>query len=246
MPGVFELIDPKLTGATTTPLPGPSEFGRGLRAGGNSALGALNNVAGAVANEFGASDFAQGRYAAADQNAADAAAIAPRVGSLRDVHSLRDFGDYAAGLAGGMVPVGVPALAATALTGGGAIPAMLAGAGVMAPIEIGDVVGRQRAEGRPVSLRDAALAGGASALALNALPGLARASLAGRLRVPGGALATIPEQAILAGSGETLKQVGVNPDDIHLDPTAIGDAAAAGGLMGVPLAWRRWATAGRP
>lgn len=233
MAGVFDLINP--AALTETPTVPPSEFTKGLRSGGSGAMSALNNLGGAVGEALGASDFARDRYAAADVHAADAAAAAPRVSSFRDVRGLRDAGDYVAGLAGGMVPVGVPALAATALTGGGAIPAIAAGTAVMAPVEVGDVVGRQRAAGRPVSLRDAGLAGGASAVIQNVLPGVARGALSGAARIPGGSLAAIPEQAALAAGGEGIKQVGGNPD-APLDFTQIGDAAAAGGVMGVPIA----------
>lgn len=212
------------------------EFVKGMRSGGNAAMGSLNNLAGAVGQKVGASDFAAGRYQAADQYTQDAAAAAPRVASMRDVHGVGDFVDWGKGLAGGMVPVGGAALGAALLTGGGAVPAMLAGAGVMAPVEAGDIVGRMREQGQPVDLTRAVVGGVGSAALQNVLPGVARARLGGMAgRIPGGALAAIPEQAGLAAGSEAGKQVAANPA-APLDTHQIGDAAAGGAVMGVPIA----------
>ena len=218
------------------PLPQGSEFVKGMRSSGNAAMGSLNNLAGAVGQKLGAEEFATGRFAAADQHMQDAAASAPRVTSMRDVHSVGDFGDFAAGVAGGIVPVGAAALGAGLLTGGGAVPAIAAGTAVMAPVDAGDIVGRMRQQGRPVDLPAAALGGTASAALQNVLPGLARARLGGRAgQLPGGPLAAIPEQALLAGGAEAGKQVVANPS-APLEMQHIGDAAAGGALFGVPIA----------
>lgn len=230
-------LDPRLAEANTPAPPPEGEFSKGLRSGGLSMLGQGNTLAAEVAKRFNANDFAQGRQAAANDYMLRAAEAAPRVGTYRDVHNLRDAGDYLAGMAGGMVPMAVPAVGAGLLTGGGAVPAMLAGAGVMAPFETGDVLQRQQAAGQPTSLRDAALSGGASALLQNVVPGLARAKLAGA----GGAASrgvlkevgyTVPEQALASGAGEAAKQVGAGQE---LDPAAVADATVAGGVMGVPF-----------
>ena len=82
------------------------EFTKGMRSGGNAAMASLNNLAGAVGQKVGADDFAAGRFQTADSYQQDAAASAPRVASMRDIHGVGDAWDYAKGLAGGMVPVG--------------------------------------------------------------------------------------------------------------------------------------------
>ena len=113
---------------------GDGEFVKGMRSGGYGALASLNNLAGG-ATQNAAPEFSQGRLRAADEYAEQAQATAPRVTSMRQAWdgNLQDKVDYAAGLAGGMVPVGVPAIAAGLMTGG-AGAAMLAGTGVMAPV----------------------------------------------------------------------------------------------------------------
>lgn len=218
------------------PLPQDGEFTKGMRSGGNAALASLNNLAGAVGQKVGAPDFAAGRFSTADQYSADAAAAAPRVTSMRDVGSFGDALDYAKGLAGGMVPVGAAALGAGLLTGGGALPAIAAGTGVMAPVEAGDIVGRMREQGQPIDLTRAVVGGTASAALQNVLPGVARARLGGTAgRLPGGALANIPEQAALAAGGEAGKQYAANAQ-APLEGGQIFDAAAGGAVMGVPIA----------
>ena len=218
------------------PLPRDSEFVKGMRSGGNAAMGSLNNLAGAVGQKLGAEEFATGRFSAADQYNADAAATAPRVASWRDVNGVGDFVDYAKGLAGGIVPVGSAALGATLLTGGGAIPAIAAGTAATALFETGDVVGRMRERGQPIDLTRAAVGGVGSAALQNVLPGVARARLGGTVgRLPGGALASIPEQAALAGAGELGKQQAAAPNEA-LDWAQAGEAAAAGAVMGAPIA----------
>ena len=227
-------LDPRVVEANAVQPEPEGEFSKGLRAGGLSMMGQGNTLAAEVAKRFNANDFAQGRQAAANDYMLRAAEAAPRVGTYRDVHSLRDAGDYVAGMAGSMIPMAVPAVGAGLLTGGGAVPAMLAGAGVMAPFETGDVLQRQQAEGKPTNLRDAMLSGGASALAQNVVPGMARAKLAsgaGRGMLKEVAY-TVPEQALASGAGEAVKQAGAGQ---KFDPAAVTDATVAGGVMGVPF-----------
>lgn len=227
-----------------------SEFTQGMRSGTLSMRSSLNNALGAVGNAVGATDFAAGRYTAADELATRASNAAPRVASWRDVNSLSDAGDYAAGVLGGLVPsaaVGVGAgLAAPASLGlAGAV-----GAGALAytPFETGDVVGRMRDSGQEVDLTQAALAGGGSALAQSLLPGLVAGKLAGRVGAgPGAAPVTLGSAgrsmvggAALEGGaeagGEGIKQLGSGKTLDTLDTEALGDAAVAGAVGGSALA----------
>jgi hypothetical protein len=195
-------------------------FGAGLRSGGLAAGGQLATLGGSVLDS--PELLATGR-----RLRGEAAAAAPVVGSLRDVHSLGDFGHYAAGLAGGMVPTAGAALGAGLLTRDPR-KATLAGTAALSPLEVGDVLQRQEEAGQPLDLRTAVPAGVASAAVQNVLPGAARAA-----KIPGGALAAIPEQAALAGGSEAIKQQGAGQ---QLDPEAIKEAAAGGAVMGAPVA----------
>src|SRR5574337_1231957 len=94
----------------------------------------------------------------------------------------------------------------------------------------GGVIGRQREAGRPVSLRDALVSGTASAALQNVVPGLARA-----VKIPGGALAAFPEQAVLQAGAEGVRQQGVEPGAAP-DWGQIGEAAAEGAALATPFA----------
>jgi hypothetical protein len=209
----------------------PEAFGKGLRSGTLQAGSMLANTAGAVGQKFGAQDFAQGAFSKADQLKAEAAEAAPSVGSYTQVHGLRDALNYGAGVVGGSLPVAGAGLAATAATDGAAIPAILAGAAATTPFEMGDVIGRQRAAGQDVDLGQAALAGGASALAQNVIPGLGRAKLAGKV-ARSSALATIPEQAVAGTAGEAAKEAATT----GIDPEQLKEAAAGGAVGALPFA----------
>ena len=77
-----------------------SQFGRGMRSGTLSLRAGANNFSGAVADRLGFKDFAQGEFAEADDLSLRAQQAAPRVSSVRDISSLRDFGDWGAGVVG--------------------------------------------------------------------------------------------------------------------------------------------------
>lgn len=210
------------------------QFSRGLRSGAYSAAGQLNTLAGETAQRLGATDFAQGRFSAAKDYMAQAAEAAPRVGSMRDIHGVRDAIDYGAGLFGQAVPMVAGGVAATALTRGRAIPGILANTALMAPMEAGDVLQRQAAEGQPTNLRNALGAGVLSAAGQAVIPGMAGARMTGKMASRGmGELATIPEQALAGGAAEALKQ-GVAGQ--NFDPMAVADATAGGAVVGAPFA----------
>lgn len=213
-----------------------SQFSRGLRSGGLGMMGQLNTLAGEVGQRLGATGFAADRLAAANDYAQQAQEAAPRVTRFRDATtSLRDAGDYLAGLAGGAVPAVLPAVAAGMLTRNPMAGAALAG-GALAPFEVGDVLQRQRAEGQPTDLRSAALAGGASALAQGLVPGMMRGRLAGAVPVRGGiareAVTEATENALANVAGEGIKQVGAGQ---AADPEALLEAGASGAVIGAPL-----------
>lgn len=226
-----------LAPADTTPVADTlgESFGKGLRSGAYGALGQLNALAGAAGQALGADEFAQGRFGAMRDYQQQAAEAAPQVASLRDVHGAGDALRWGAGLAGQAAPIAAGAIGATALTGGGAVPAALAGTAVMAPLEVGDVVQRQIEQGKQASLRDAILPGLGSAALQGIVPGLGAAKAMGKVASRGALreLAAIPEQAALAGGGEAVKQLGSGQ---QLNPEAVGEAAAAGGVMGAPFA----------
>lgn len=217
------------------------EFTRGMRSGTLSLRAGANNFTGVVADRLGFKDFARGEFAEADDLSLRAQQAAPRVSSVRDISSLRDFGDWGAGVAGQLVPsaalgIGAGLLAPAAAGVGGA---MAAGTLAYAPSEIGEVIGRQRAAGQPTNLRDAALGGGASAALGAVVPGLVAGKLAGR------ALSTAPLTlargardvaggALLEGGteagGEVTKQYATDRT-LPTSDTLI-DAGAAGALGG--------------
>lgn len=225
-------LDPRITQAQ--PEPEEGQFSRGLR---SSTLGIgsqLNTLTGEVAQRLGATGFAADRAAAARDLSLRAAEAAPRVGSVRDVHSLRDAGDYLAGFVGSALPLMAGVGGATLLTRDPTKAALLAG-GAMAPLEMGDVLQRQQAAGQPTNLRDAALYGGASAAAQALVPGLVRARMSGALTPASraGHLAAIPENIALSAAGEGAKQVGAGQP---LDMGQMAEAGLAGGLIAAPLA----------
>lgn len=221
------------------------EFSKGIRSGALGMGAGVNNFLGGVGGAVGANDFATGRYAAADQYAQEAAAAAPRVNSIRDIHGLGDFGDYAAGQLGQLVPAAGLGVGATLLSGGAALPGMIAGTAAMAPLEIGDTIGRQRERGLPVNLGDAALSGVGSAALQSIVPGMVGAKLAGKAastapmtlrRAAGQVGADAGIQGAAGAGGEAAKQVGSGTDVRNLDTHALMDAGVgnvlAGGALG--------------
>lgn len=245
----LDLLDTKPTGPGGE---GPGEFSKGLRAGMLGAGSQLQSFGAGAAGAMGFDQFAASQHAAAQQLAEEAQRVGPRVGSFRDVGSLRDALDYGAGLAGQAVPsvgLGLGAGALTAATGGGAAAAMLAGGLAQAPLEIGDVIQRQqqdpaaRLRSAGENFGQAALIGGASSLAQGIVPGavggkLLGAGVRGAEKAAAGTLrAAILRDAAIEGlsegGGEALKQQAVTPGQLQWDP--IIDNAVGGALIGGPL-----------
>lgn len=216
-----------------------SQFARGLRSGALGAGSQLATLGGTIADRLGFDG--QPLIEKGQDLSLRAAEAAPRVSRFADVNSLRDFGDYAAGLAGQMVPVGAAALAGGALTRGGAFAKSVGAAVPMVPLETGDVLQRQAAEGQQSDLGSAALAGISSAALQGVAPGLAAAKLAGtagRLAARGGAAGTIAKNvggeaalnAATGAGGEAIKQSATGQDDAEaLREAALG--GAVGGAM---------------
>lgn len=254
-------LDSDITGTVT---PEPGEFVKGLRSGLGGAGSQLRSLAAGVGAAVGADQFAQEQNALARQQAEEAAAQGPRVQSYKEgFTSLRNAGDYVAGLAGQALPsvgLGVGAGAATALTGGGALAALGAGALVQAPFEVGDVLQRQqqdptaRARSPGENLRDAALTGGASAVGQALVPAALGGRLVGAgLRGAERAAATGIGRSVLRdaaiegaseGGGEAVKQQGVQmgaPVDWNqVAENAVGGAIVGGGLGGIGGAAERF------
>ena len=236
------------------PMPEQGEFSKGLRSGLGGAGSQLRSLAGGVGAAMGFDQFAAEQNQLARVQAEEAAAAGPRVSSYRDVKSLRDAGDYAAGLAGQALPsvgLGVGAGALTAMTGGGALPVLAAGAATQLPFEVGDVLHRQqqdptaRLRGAGENLRDAVLTGGASAVGQAIVP----AALGGRLVGKGvaGVLRAGEKEAVKTagtgitksmlrdgliegaseGAGEAVKQQGVQ-FGAPIDFSQVGEAAVGG------------------
>lgn len=222
-------LDPDITG---TEAPEMGEFSKGLRSGLYGAGSQLQSFAGGIGAAAGADEFAAGRNAEAAALQAEAQRYAPRVTSYKEgFSSLRNFGDYAAGLAGQAVPsvaAGVGAGALTAMTGGGALAALGAGALTQAPLEIGDVLQRQqldptaRTRGAGENLRDAVLTGGASALGQAIVPAALGGKLVGK-GVQGGLRALEREGIKEMGTGGITRAM--------LRDAAIEGASEAGGEL---------------
>jgi hypothetical protein len=230
---VMQEVAPQAAAATPTD---ESQFARGLRSGLHGAGSQLNTLAGAVAQEYGFTDAAAGRFGAAREGMDAAAAAAPRVSSFRDIGSLRDALDYGAGVLGQSVPSIGASLAAGYLTRGAAMPGVLAGQGAaLMPFETGDVLQRQQEGGQPLDLRSA----GATALGSSALqsivPGLALGKVAGKVGARGAAteLAKTPlEGGLTEAAGEAVKQVGSGQG---LDAGRLAEAGVGGAVGSAPF-----------
>lgn len=113
-----------------------SSFERGLRSSIPATRGSLNRLVGSMGESLGYTDFAAGRYKAAERDAAEAQAIGPTVRSFDDVHDLRSGGQWLAGMLGGSVPVAAAGLGA-ALTARTPLRAMIGGTAATTPFEAG-------------------------------------------------------------------------------------------------------------
>ena len=243
--------------AQQPPVDPESQFTRGARAGVYGMGSGLRNVAGLAGEAAGSQDFAQGQYAEAQRLAERAQATGPRIASYSDLEkqgmSLRNVGDYAAGVVGGVVPslalgLGAGLGARTALSG------LVRATAAYTPGETGDVVAKMRQDNHNAPLTQdqmiaAPLTGLASAATQSVVPAILGGKIAGRaapamLRTtPGQSLRQaaahnafeIPLEGAMEGSGELIKQYGANPN-APTDWTSIRDAAIAGTIGGAPMA----------
>lgn len=229
---------------------------RSLRGGFLGARSQISNLVAGGADALGLRDAAASGYARGQQLQAEAQLPenSPRISSfkaLRADPTLSNAGEYVGGLLGGSLPMSGMAVGAGLLTGGRAIPAMLAGGAALTPFNTGEVLGRMQTD--PEALRMGAgerlaRAGGAGVLSAageSIVPGMVAGKIA---RMAGGATArkslgqvaggwaesTAIESAAEAG-GETIKQLGTNfnkpLDTEQITEAAIG-GAVAGGAMG--------------
>jgi hypothetical protein len=226
-----------------------------------TAAGQLRALAGGVGEAVGATDFARDQYAKAAQAEQLAATQAPEVSDWRQVTDapdlstgLRRAGQYVAGLAGQSAPLvglGLGAGALTALTGGGALPALAAGTAAVAPFETGGALQRQQHDPAALAnnsagarLGTAALEGTGRALAMNAVPQLMGGKLLGKAvgaeTVPGILAEGVGGNALAGAAAEkisTTAEGSLNPNrDTSGDNTRMLDAAVAGGALGLPFA----------
>lgn len=225
--------------AATAPEGDTSAFSKGLRSGLFGAGSQLNAFLGSGAEALGLSDFAAGRYKASREYADQAAASAPPVHSMRDVHDLRSGYDYVTGTLGQAIPSVGLALGGAALM---RRAPLMGAAAATTPLEAGDIVMRQQND--PVSaaapagqrFASAASGGATSALGQSYLPSVVAGQVLGRtaaraaaggagdsLRRAGGAMAV----DVGAGAGgEAVKQASLRDTNVahDFDPTAILDA----------------------
>lgn len=222
-----------------------SQFSKGLRAG------AAGLTAGSFASEAlrkevaGDKEFADSRDRAL-QTVRDTRMYAPRVSSLRDVNSIGDAGDFAAGAIGQGAMSMVPTIAAAALTRGrGLAGKATAFGGAMVPayeMERGEAALNQYQdpEQMKASAQERDLAATAKGGINAALESIVPAGLGGSLlRKPAGSLlGHVGREAVTEGLTEGAQQlVGfgaqkyLDPNK-ELDPWDVVDAVAAGALTG--------------
>lgn len=222
-----------------------SQFSKGLRAG------AAGLTAGEFASEAlrkevaGDKEFADSRDRAL-QTVRDTRMYAPRVSSLRDVNSIGDAGDFAAGAIGQGAMSMAPTIAAAALTRGrGLAGKATAFGGAMVPayeMERGEAALNQYQypEQMKASAQERDLAATAKGGINAALESIVPAGLGGSLlRKPAGSLlGHIGREAVTEGLTEGAQQlVGygaqkyIDPNK-ELDPWDVADAVAAGALTG--------------
>lgn len=222
-----------------------NQFSKGLR------TGAAGLTAGEFASEAlrkevaGDKEFADSRDRAL-QTVRDTRMYAPRVSSLRDVNSIGDAGDFAAGAIGQGAMSMAPTIAAAALTRGrGLAGKATAFGGAMVPayeMERGEAALNQYQdpEQMKASAQERDLAATAKGGINAALESIVPAGLGGSLlRKPAGSLlGHIGREAVTEGLTEGAQQlVGygaqkyIDPNK-ELDPWDVADAVAAGALTG--------------
>jgi hypothetical protein len=222
-----------------------NQLAKGLR------TGAAGLTAGSFASEAlrkevsGDEAFAESRDRAL-QTVRDTRMYAPRVSSLRDVNSIGDAGDFAAGAIGQGAMSMAPTIAAAALTRGrGLAGKATAFGGAMVPayeMERGEAALNQYQdpEQMKASAQERDLAATAKGGINAALESIVPAGLGGSLlRKPAGSLlGHIGRDAVTEGLTEGAQQlVGfgaqkyIDPNK-ELDPWDVADAVAAGALTG--------------
>lgn len=249
----YDDFSPPVNGrAPATPTP-DSEVVKSLRGGANSFMSSMNNALGGVAQPLGFDEFAQNRFKVGHEYEQQAQEVGPSVQSLRDVHGVGDFLRFGMGQVGQMaipaaIGVGAAMLAKSPARG------LAAATAAMTPETFGHAVGefRRTNENAPVDPETALRLGG-TALASSAIQNIVPASVGASLRGAGAAanaargfmptmkqaVATdIGGNALAGGVADVITQRGVNPDQA-VDFSRSVDAAATGGVMGVPFVGAR-------
>lgn len=222
-----------------------TQFEKGLR------TGAVGLTAGSFANEAlsqevgGDADWQRSRDLAL-QTQAQGQMYAPRVSSLRDIGSLEDAGDYAAGAIGQGAMSMAPTLATALLTRGrgkfGATTSFAGGAATAYNLERGEAALGQYADPTlaATSAEDRDLAATTKGVINAGLESIVPAGLAGSvLRKPAGSfLGHVGRESLTEGLTEAAQQgVGFGAEKYldpnrQLDPWDVADAFAAGALTG--------------
>ena len=224
-----------------------SVFGQGLRSGMSGIGSNLNQIVGLGGEALGADEFAQDQYQEAQRLRMQAEAQAPVMNEFGKAKSLRDYGDYAAGMAGQLAP-----MLGGALAGGALMGPIAGGIATMAPIEAGDIAYRQQMDpesanlGAGERLGRAALGGLASGAAQTVLPAgiaakMGAKGLGGALALRGegsfgrAMLGNVAEGAATnyagAGVGELAKQQATNGNK-DWDLGAANEMGLAGAVIG--------------
>lgn len=222
-----------------------TQFEKGLR------TGAAGLTAGSFANqalsqEVGGNDEWSRSRDLALQTQAQGHMYAPRVSSLRDIGSLEDAGDYAAGAIGQGAMSMAPTLATALLTRGrgkfGAATSFAGGAATAYGLERGEAALNQYADPTlaKTSAEDRDLAATTKGVINAGLESIVPAGLAGSvLRKPAGSfLGHVGREALTEGLTEAAQQgVGFGAEKYldpnrQLDPWDVADAFAAGALTG--------------
>ena len=222
-----------------------TQFEKGLRSG------AAGLTAGSFANEAlsqevgGDADWQRSRDLAL-QTQAQGQMYAPRVSSLRDIGSLEDAGDFAAGAIGQGAMSMAPTLATALLTRGrgkfGAATSFAGGAATAYGLERGEAALNQYADPTlaATSAEDRDLAATTKGVINAGLEAAVPATLSGSLlrRPAGSLLAHVGREALTEGLTEAAQQgVGFGAEKYldpnrQLDPWDVADAFAAGALTG--------------
>lgn len=222
-----------------------TQFEKGLR------TGAVGLTAGSFANQAlsqevgGDADWQRSRDLAL-QTQAQGQMYAPRVSSLRDIGSLEDAGDYAAGAIGQGAMSMAPTLATALLTRGrgklGTATSFAGGATTAYGLERGEAALNQYADPTlaATSAEDRDLAATTKGVINAGLESIVPAGLAGSvLRKPAGSfLGHVGRESLTEGLTEAAQQgVGFGAEKYldpnrQLDPWDVADAFAAGALTG--------------